>query len=139
VAAPGPLRYRFSVDCEPDDAFRLWTLSFGLWWPMATHSSSGERDATLTIEPREGGRIVERSADGREFDWGRVALWEPPHRLVCDWYVAMWNTATGTHREALFGIPPTGNRIRMKDFHLFCFFDGKIVEHWNQVNVVPDE
>jgi uncharacterized protein YndB with AHSA1/START domain len=54
---------------------------------MATHSSSGERDATLAIEPHEGGRIVERSADGREFDWGRVALWEPPHRLVCDWLV----------------------------------------------------
>jgi steroid delta-isomerase-like uncharacterized protein len=62
------------------------------------------------------------------------------HNMIAEGdYVAMWNTATGTHTEALFGIPPSGNRIRMKDFHFFRFFDGKIVEHWNQVNVVPDE
>ena len=48
-------------------------------------------------------------------------------------YVAMWNTATATHRGELFGMPPSGNRISMKDFHFFRFKDGKIVEHWNQV------
>jgi steroid delta-isomerase-like uncharacterized protein len=48
-------------------------------------------------------------------------------------YVAMWNTATATHRGELFGIPPSGKPISMKDFHFFRFRDGKIVEHWNQV------
>jgi predicted ester cyclase len=48
-------------------------------------------------------------------------------------YVAMWNTATATHRGELFGMPPTGKRIDMKDFHFFRFGGGKIVEHWNQV------
>ena len=48
-------------------------------------------------------------------------------------YVAMWNTATGTHRGELFGMPPSGKQISMKDFHFFRFRDGKIVEHWNQV------
>ena len=47
--------------------------------------------------------------------------------------VAMWNTATGTHRGELFGMPPSGKRISIKDFHFFRFRDGKIVEHWNQV------
>jgi steroid delta-isomerase-like uncharacterized protein len=48
-------------------------------------------------------------------------------------YVAMWNSATGTHRGELFGMPPSGKPISMKDFHFFRFRDGKIVEHWNQV------
>ena len=50
-------------------------------------------------------------------------------------YVAMWNTATATHRGELFGLPPSGKRISMKDFHFFRFRDGKIIEHWNQVAV----
>jgi steroid delta-isomerase-like uncharacterized protein len=54
-------------------------------------------------------------------------------------YVAMWNTATGTHQGPLFGMPPSGKRIQMKDFHFFRFLDGKIVEHWNQVGVTPSE
>ena len=48
-------------------------------------------------------------------------------------HVAMWNTATGTHRGELFGMPPSGKQISMKDFHFCRFHDGKIVEHWNQV------
>lgn len=47
-------------------------------------------------------------------------------------YVAIWNTATGAHRGELFGMPPSGKQISMKDFHFFRFRDGKIVEHWNQ-------
>jgi steroid delta-isomerase-like uncharacterized protein len=50
-------------------------------------------------------------------------------------YVAMWNTATATHRGELFGMPPSGRRIEMKDFHFFRFSGGKIVEHWNSVSV----
>jgi steroid delta-isomerase-like uncharacterized protein len=50
-------------------------------------------------------------------------------------YVAMWNTATATHRGDLFGMPASGKRIHMRDFHFFRFFGGKIVEHWNQVSV----
>jgi len=48
-------------------------------------------------------------------------------------YVAMWNTATATHRGELFGMPASGKHINMKDFHFFRFLNGKIVEHWNQV------
>jgi steroid delta-isomerase-like uncharacterized protein len=54
-------------------------------------------------------------------------------------YVAMWNTATATHQGELFGNPPSGKRVRLKDFHFFRFSGGKIVEHWNQVSVTPSE
>jgi steroid delta-isomerase-like uncharacterized protein len=50
-------------------------------------------------------------------------------------YVAMWNTAAATHRGELFGMPPSGKRISMRDFHFFRFADGRIVEHWNSVAI----
>jgi steroid delta-isomerase-like uncharacterized protein len=50
-------------------------------------------------------------------------------------FVAMWNIATATHRGELFGMPPSGNRIQMRDFHFFRFSNGKIVEHWNSVTL----
>jgi steroid delta-isomerase-like uncharacterized protein len=52
-------------------------------------------------------------------------------------YVAMWNTASATHEGELFGMPPSGKRVQLKDFHFFRFAGGKIVEHWNQVSVSP--
>jgi len=36
-------------------------------------------------------------------------------------------------RGELFGMPPSGKPISMKDSHFFRFRDGKIVKHWNQV------
>jgi steroid delta-isomerase-like uncharacterized protein len=49
--------------------------------------------------------------------------------------VAMWNTATATHLGELFGMPPSGKRISMRDFHFFRFANGKIIEHWNSVSL----
>jgi uncharacterized protein YndB with AHSA1/START domain len=44
------------------------------------------------IEPGVRGRIYEKSPDGEQFDWGRVLVWEPTERLVCEWLVG--DTAT---------------------------------------------
>jgi len=52
-------------------------------------------------------------------------------------FVAMWNTATATHRGELFRLPPSGKRIMMKDFRFFRFRNRKIVEHWNSVTIAP--
>jgi steroid delta-isomerase-like uncharacterized protein len=49
--------------------------------------------------------------------------------------VATYKTFTGTHTAELFGIPPSGRRgtIRVMDFVRYA--DGRIVEHWNVVDV----
>jgi uncharacterized protein YndB with AHSA1/START domain len=104
---PGPLRYRFRVACPPDRAFRLWTASAAVWWPMATHSVSGRRDSVLVIEPGAGGRIYEQTADGQEFSWGTVLAWEPAGRLVCEWLVG----DTPTELEVRFAADGDGGTV----------------------------
>ena len=102
-----PLRYRFRVECPPQEAFWLWTARAGTWWPMATHSVSGHREAALVFEPRAGGRIYEQSPDGLEFPWGHVVAWEPPDRLVCQWLVG----ETATDLEVRFVPEPDGATV----------------------------
>jgi uncharacterized protein YndB with AHSA1/START domain len=82
-----PLRFSLTVECTPDHAFRMWTARASAWWPPE-HTASGERGLTIVFEPRPGGRIFERTRDGREFEWGDVVTWEPPHRLAYRWHIA---------------------------------------------------
>jgi uncharacterized protein YndB with AHSA1/START domain len=102
-----PLTFSFRVERAPAEAFRLWTQAASLWWPMATHSVSSERDASIVLEPRVGGRIFERVPDGREFDWGSVVVFEPPWRLVCEWLIA----DLATELEVRFTDPEDGGTL----------------------------
>ena len=49
--------------------------------------ASGDALASVTYEPRVGGRIFERAEDGAEHDWGEVLIWEPPGRLGYLWHI----------------------------------------------------
>jgi uncharacterized protein YndB with AHSA1/START domain len=53
------------------------------------------------IEPRVGGRILERSASGREEIWGEILVWEPPRRLVYLWHLRA-DRADATEVEIVF-------------------------------------
>ncbi|MEO5885238.1 MAG: SRPBCC family protein [Candidatus Limnocylindrales bacterium] len=81
-----PLRLAFDVARPAGHAFAVWTADIGRWWPL-DHTTSGEPDLLVTLEPRLGGRIFERTADGREFDWGEILVWEPPQRFVYSWHL----------------------------------------------------
>ncbi len=78
----------------------MWATKISMWWPKR-HSVSGDPDLTVTIEPRQGGRIYERSGDGAEHDWGRVTEWAPPRRLAYLWHIA-WDPAEATQVEITF-------------------------------------
>lgn len=80
-----PLRLSYDVACSPEHAFRTWTGRFGTWWPRG-HSVSGDPEAVV-LEPRVGGRIYERTADGTEIDWGEVTAFEEPVRLSYLWHI----------------------------------------------------
>jgi hypothetical protein len=81
-----PLRLSFDVACPAEHAFAVWTERTSRWWP-AGHSVSGEAGLEIVFEPRVGGRIFERTHDGREHDWGEITVWEPPSRLGYLWHI----------------------------------------------------
>jgi len=81
-----PIELRFTVACSPVHAFEVWATRTSLWWPHS-HSRSGDPGLTVTIEPRPGGRIYERTPAGVEHDWGEVLAWEPPGRLAYLWHI----------------------------------------------------
>jgi uncharacterized protein YndB with AHSA1/START domain len=76
-----------TVGLPVEDAFRLFTERAGDWWPLATHSIHGAATESIVFETREGGRFYERAESGEEGDWGRVLVFEPPHRFVLQWLV----------------------------------------------------
>ena len=63
------------------------------------------------------------------------------HQIIHDWIVegekvvARWTT-TGTHKGVYNGIPPTGKVIREHGIDIFRVVDGKIVEHWVEIDVL---
>ena len=81
-----PLRLSFDIGCPTDHAFDVWTTRLSSWWPKG-HSASGDPDTVVTLEPRLGGRIFERTPDGTEIDWGGITAWNPPHRLGYLWHI----------------------------------------------------
>jgi uncharacterized protein YndB with AHSA1/START domain len=80
------IRGTVTVGVPVERAFRVFTESFGTWWPSQYHI--GQADiAEAILEPRAGGRWYERGVDGSECDWGHVLAWEPPNRLVVTWQI----------------------------------------------------
>lgn len=82
-----PLRLSYEIDCSPEHAFEVWTARVSAWWPK-DHSASGDPGTRVVLEPREGGRIFERTSDGTEIDWGQITLWSPPGRLGYVWHIS---------------------------------------------------
>jgi hypothetical protein len=80
-----PLELEFTVSCAPDFAFDTWARNTSRWWPK-DHTVSAHPELSVIIEPRDGGRIYERTPAGVEHDWGEVVRWEPP--LPADLFVA---------------------------------------------------
>jgi hypothetical protein len=76
------VRRTVTVRAPQRRAFDVFTSGIGSWWPIEGHSLE---DGEPVIEPRVGGRFYERTADGRELDWGQVAAWEPPDRVLLLW------------------------------------------------------
>ena len=81
-----PLRLSFEIACPRDHAFDVWTKRMDVWWPKG-HSTSGDPATVVTLEPRIGGRIYERTSDGTRVDWGEITRWDPPRSLAYLWHI----------------------------------------------------
>jgi uncharacterized protein YndB with AHSA1/START domain len=83
-------------------AFRVFTGSFGSWWPAEYHIGTADM-AEAIIEPRDGGRRYGRGVDGSECDWGRVLAWDPPRLLVVTWQInGKWQYDPDPEHASLF-------------------------------------
>lgn len=79
-----PVRKSIVVAVPQETAFRVFVDEIGRWWPLETHARL-ERVETAVVEPRVGGRVYERAADGEEASWADVVAYEPPARIVLAW------------------------------------------------------
>ncbi len=71
------------LSCPPERAFELFTKQASEWWPEARRHTKDPR-SEIRLQPS--GRFWEQAADGHAVELGRVRAWEPPHRLVLDFY-----------------------------------------------------
>ena len=83
-----PIVKTVTVQAAPARAFALFAADFGRWWPLA-RVHTGPDPIDCAIEPRVGGRVFERAADGRETPWGTVLAYDPPYRLAFSWIVQL--------------------------------------------------
>ena len=75
-----------TVPVGPTAAFGAFTAGLGSWWPRE-YSWGPEGLDRHELEPRVGGRVSESRQDGGRLDWGRVTTWDPPVRLVLEWWI----------------------------------------------------
>jgi len=106
-----------AVNATVEHAFTTFTERHGRWWPMQTHHIGAKPAETVIIEPRVGGRWFERDAAGAECDWGRVLVWQPPHRLVLAWQIgADWKYDPALQTEVELRFVAIGGRTTRIEF-----------------------
>jgi uncharacterized protein YndB with AHSA1/START domain len=69
------------------DAFEHYVRGLPQWFPLTKFFAGTAPPKDCCVEARLGGRLFERTKDGREIVWGRVTVWEPPHRFAYTWQV----------------------------------------------------
>jgi uncharacterized protein YndB with AHSA1/START domain len=117
---PTTIRRSIVVGAPIDRAFRVFTEDFGAFKP-ASHNLLAVDIAETVFEPRVGGHLYDRGADGSECRWARVLAYEPPNRVVISWDIGpYWQIETELERtsevEVRF-IAETDERTRVELEH----------------------
>ena len=82
------------VDAPIELAFGVFTERFGDFKPPE-HNMLEVPIAETVFEPRVGGHIYDRGADGSECRWARILAYEPPSRVVFSWDISpQWRLET---------------------------------------------
>jgi uncharacterized protein YndB with AHSA1/START domain len=87
-AASDAVRTSIVVNAPLERAFSVFTAGIDTWWPRG-HTIGESPLAEMVLECREGGRAYGVGDDGSESDWGRVLVYEPPHRVVVSWDITL--------------------------------------------------
>ncbi|MEZ5921903.1 MAG: SRPBCC domain-containing protein [Parvularculaceae bacterium] len=133
------------VPAAPDESFRIFTEEIGEWWrdnPLFQLTPKG--DGYLFFQPGEGGRLVARLANGKEFEVGRITRWAPPERLSLTWRHATFAPDQQTQVDILFEAVGEETRITVEhrgwdsipEAHAarhgfpLMVFQQRLAEHW---------
>lgn len=88
------------VEVGADRAFAVFTDDMASWWDPDHHLLDGEL-AEMVVEPRVGGRILDRGVDGSECAWATVLAYEPPERFVFSWNITTdWKLETNPDKTS---------------------------------------
>ena len=88
------VRKHIVVDVPIEHAFTVFTGRFGDFKPPE-HNLLGAPISQTEFEPRVGGSIVDRAADGSECRWARILAFDPPDRVVFSWDISpRWTLET---------------------------------------------
>lgn len=106
---PEPIQQSVLVDCPIEDTFRLFTERFSEWWPLASHSITGDDADSCEIEPWVGGRLFERTRSGEELEWGSISVWAPPAHIQFTWHPDRADRSATVDVE--FSVEADGTRV----------------------------
>jgi uncharacterized protein YndB with AHSA1/START domain len=87
LANDAVVRHQIVVDTTIEQAFAAFVERFGDFKPPE-HNLLGAEITETRFEPRVGGHIYDRAADGSECRWARVLAYEPPDRVVFSWDIS---------------------------------------------------
>jgi uncharacterized protein YndB with AHSA1/START domain len=119
-AVAAVVRRSITVEAPMDKAFTVFTERFGDFKPPE-HNLLSVPIAETVFEPRVGGHIYDRGADGSECHWARVLVYEPPQRVVFSWDIGpTWQLETefdNTSEVEVRFIAETQERTRVELEH----------------------
>ena len=103
------------VKATPERTFAAFVEEIGAWWkPNTLFQTTPRAPGVLAFEGQVGGRLVERLADGRAFEIGRIVVWEPPERLVFSWRQANFPPDFSTEVEVRFAAVGDETRVSVE-------------------------
>ena len=128
-AATVVVRRQIVVQAPIERAFTVFTERFGDFKPPE-HNLLGAAIVETTFEPKVGGHIYDRAADGSECRWARVLACDPPDRVVFSWDISpQWQLETDPERTSEVEVrfvaeAPDRTRVELEHRHLDRHGDG---------------
>jgi uncharacterized protein YndB with AHSA1/START domain len=117
------VRHEVVVQAPIARAFRVFTERFGDFKPRE-HNLLASPIAETVFEPRVGGHIYDRAADGSECRWARILAYEPPDRVVFSWDIGPhWQLESDPDRTSEVEVRfladgDTRTRVQLEHRHL---------------------
>jgi uncharacterized protein YndB with AHSA1/START domain len=82
------VRVELTVEAPIETAFKVFTEGIDTWWPRGHYLGSGEM-VEKVLEPRVGGKLYGREADGTRCSSGTVLVWDPPKHVAFSWEISL--------------------------------------------------